>query len=58
MLRHFCCPVGSYVFIYVCWSVVGLFSCVVWSLVNMFGGWLDSFSLVASLHGVYLYISS
>ena len=35
-------------------SVVGLFSCVVWSLVNMFGGWLDSFSLVASLHGVYL----
>ena len=39
---------------YVCGSVVGLFSCVVWSLVDMFGGWLDSFSLVASLHGVYL----
>ena len=37
-------------------SVVGLFSCVVWSLVGMFGGWLDNFSLVASLHGVYLYV--
>ena len=38
------------------WSVVGLFSWVVWSLVDMFGGWLDSFSLVASLHGVYLQV--
>ena len=35
-------------------SVVGLFTCVVWSVVNMFGGWSDSFSLVASLYGVYL----
>ena len=35
-------------------SVVGLFTCVVWSVVNMLGGWLDSFSLVASLYGVYL----
>ena len=34
-------------------SVFGLFSCVVWSLLEMLGGWLDSFhSLVASLHGV------
>ena len=40
--------------VYLCvGSVVGLFNCVGWSLVDILGGWLDSFSLVASLHGVY-----
>ena len=54
LLDVLCCEFIFHV-VYMCvGSVVGLFSCVVWSLVNMFGGWLDSFSLVASLHGVYL----
>ena len=39
-------------FICVFGSVFGLFSCVVWSLLDMLRGWLDSFSSVASLYGV------
>ena len=36
--------------VYLCvGSVFALFNGVGWSLVDMFGGWLDSFSLGASL---------
>ena len=43
-LYRFICVLGQF----------ALFNSVGWSLVDMFRGWLDDFSLVAPLYGVYL----
>ena len=54
MLRHFYCPVGSFIPFLLCVGPVALFNGVDVPQLTFVGGWLDSFSLVASLHGVYL----
>ena len=49
MLRHFYCPVGSFIQFYLCvGSFLALFNSVGWSLDDMFRGG------GASLYGVYL----
>ena len=52
-LEHFL--IVTFHVVYRCVGSVALVNSVGWSLVDICsGGWLDSFSLVASLYGVYL----
>ena len=54
MLRHFYCPVGSFIPFQLSVGPVSLVNGVSSSSVDVCRGWLVSFSLVASLYGVYL----